>query len=326
MIGFFCKPKILVFFVSFNCNLRCAMCSAWIKQKQVKEPDLNQIRTLFADKILKESLEIINITGGEPTLRGDLSEIIKLILQNCSKIKRIDISTNGVNTLQVVDQIERILALLLPTNIKLTTSISLDGLEEVHEQVRQTQKIFANIENTIYALKELMALYPFFNLGINMTISRFNYKIAEEVKRYVQDKGLGINFTLSALSDIGVESMPVKDNFEMQAEEKEEFIISLKKMQKAGEFNQDYLNFMAHWLLTGKRNGNCAFRKGKSILLEPSGDLYLCGNFKEFKIGNIFSEPFSRMRSRIPGISKYYARRCLTCSSNCYITEANTKS
>lgn len=319
---FFCRPKILVFFVSFNCNLRCAMCSAWVKKKQINDPTLAQIGVAFNDKVLKGSIEVVNITGGEPTLRKDLPEIVKIILKNCLRLKRLDISTNGVDTAQVLDQIERVLALLLPTESKLGVSISLDGIGNIHEQVRNVEGIFGRIEQTIYGLKELMPLYPGFTLGLNMTISKLNCGAMGEVKSYAKSKGLGVSFTISALSDIGVESIRVRDRFEMNQEEKSNVVPFIEKLAGQNEIDKRYADFLKEWLMTGRRRGSCAFRQGKSLLLEPSGDVYLCGNFKDFRIGNIFLEPFVKMRKRIGGFSKRFPEKCFKCVSNCYIQEA----
>jgi MoaA/NifB/PqqE/SkfB family radical SAM enzyme len=296
------------------------MCFAWIKQKQIRELTLHEIRTIFNDGVLKNNLEVINITGGEPTLRRDLAEIVKIILQSCLRLKRLDISTNGVNTAQVIDQIERVLALLLPTNVRLTVSISLDGVGEVHEQVRQTPGIFNKVEQTIDSLKELMTLYPFFCLGLNMTISRLNYNAIEETRKYAIDKGIGINFTLSAISDIGVESIRVREKFELNKDEKKTVASFMQKLASLGELDQHYAYFLIAWLLTGKRQGECAFRKGKSLLLEPNGDIYLCGNFKDFRIGNLLQEPLKQsLIFDRNNLTKKYKIKCETCNSNCYI-------
>lgn len=322
LMRFFCRPKIMVFFISFNCNLRCAMCSAWIKQRQIQEPTLAQIGVAFNDKVLRDSIEVVNITGGEPTLRKDLSEIVKIILKNCLRLKRLDISTNGVDTAQVLDQVERVLAILLPTESKLGVSISLDGIGRVHEQVRNTEEIFGRIEQTIDGLKELMPLYPGFTMGLNMTISKLNYGVMDEVKNYAKSKGLGVNFTLSALSDIGVESIRVRDRFEMNQEEKSNVADFLEELSGQNEIDKRYADFLKEWLVNGRRRGSCAFRQGKSLLLEPNGHVYLCGNFKEFRMGNIFLEPFAKMRKRIVGFSGSFPEKCFKCASNCYIREA----
>ena len=314
------RPKILVFFTSYNCNLRCAMCSAWVKQKLIKEPTLDEVRAIFNDDLLRNNLEVINITGGEPTLRADLAEIVKIILQKCSRLKRIDISTNGVNTPQVIDQVERILALLLPIDVRLTASISLDGVGAMHEQVRQTAGIFNKVEQTIEGLKELKGLYHFFDVGLNMTISKLNYKSIEEVKRYAQRIGVGVNFTLSAISEIGVESIKLRDKFEMNQGQKDAVASFFKELPVPGELSQQYLDFLNAWLLNGKRQGNCAFRQGKSLLLEPNGEIYLCGNFKEFGIGNLLQASLKQLsKFNRDKLAKQYKIKCAGCNSNCYI-------
>jgi len=296
------------------------MCYAWVKQKLIKEPTLDEIKTIFNDRVFKNNLKVINITGGEPTLRHDLPEIIKIILQSCVNLKCIDISTNGVNTQQVIDQIECILALLLPTNVKLTVSISLDGIYDTHERVRQTQGIFRGIDQTIDRLKELMELYPFFNLGLNMTISKLNYNAIEEVQGYAIRKKLGVSFTLSAISDIGVESVRMRDKFEMTQEEKNKVALSFKDLLRAGILDSEYARFLFTWLETGKRDSDCAFRRGKALLLEPSGDIYSCGNYKDFRIGNLLQVPLkeSAFFNR-NNLAKEYKIKCETCNSNCYI-------
>lgn len=320
----FCiKPKILVFFVSYSCNLRCIMCSSWIKQRESKEASLEEIGNIFNGKILKNNLEVINITGGEPTLRDDLVQIIKIILNSCHKLKQIDISTNGVNTPQVVDKIERILALLLPAELKLSVSISIDGVGETHEQVRQSPGIFAKIEQTIDSLKELMFLYPFFSVGFNMTISNINSDKIEEVYIYAKKRGVGVSFTLSAISDIGVESIRAGRKFEIEVKKKDGMSAFFKRLSESGDINHTYADFLLTWLSKGERKGSCAFRQGKSVLLEPTGELYLCGNFREFRLGNIFKTSFDEMikHNKIP--YKDYKIKCQTCNSNCYIDSAH---
>jgi len=297
------------------------MCYSWVKQKQTQEPSINDIQHIFDNQLIRENLEIVNITGGEPTLRSDLSEIIKIISRNCIHLKRIDLPTNGVNTLQILDQVERILTILLPTSIKLTVCISLDGVGETHELVRGRENIFANIEQTMEGLKELMYLYHFFHFGLNMTISKLNYHAIEEVSDYAFKKRIGINFTLSAISEIGVESIRMREKFEMNEEEKNKVALSLENLSKSGMMEPNYMQFVLKWLRTGRRNGDCAFRKGKAFLLEPNGETYLCGNFKDFRICNILKEPFEIGWKRRNAVFRSSSHRCASCVSNCYIEE-----
>ncbi len=295
------------------------MCYIWAKQDWFKEFSLTEIQNLFNEQLIRNNLEIINITGGEPTLHPGLIEIIKIILKNCIHLKRIDISTNGVNTLQIIDQIEQILTILLPTDVKLTVSISLDGVGGVHEQVRGVPGIFDKIEQTIDGLKELILLYPFFSIGFNMTISKLNYFAIKEIREYAKQKDIGINFTLAAISEIGVESFHLRREFELDQKEKEIVISSLEELSQSQELNSSYIKFLLTWLKTNKRSGNCAFRNGKAFLLEPNGETYVCGNFRDGWVGNVTKEPFGKIYSRIPFTLKHLSHRCLTCASNCYM-------
>lgn len=295
------------------------MCYIWLKQTRAKELSVAQIREVFNDGLIKNNLEIINITGGEPTLRPDLDEIVKIILGKCSRLKRIDLSTNGVDTSGVVDQIERVLAILLPAKVKLTVSISLDGVGETYEQVRGVPDIFVNVERTIKELTELMSLYRSFSLGFNMTITKLNYQAVEAVEKYASQKNIGINFTLAALSEIGVESMKVRDKFELDDEQKKRVVLSLKDMADVGAIDNDYLKFLTAWLKTGERTTKCAFKLRKAFLLEPNGDAYMCGNFKEARMGNILEEPFGDMWRRSADTIKRVSDKCLNCASNCYL-------
>lgn len=313
-------PAIMVLFSSFRCNSRCVMCSAWRKQKDNLELKAAQIERIFSDKVLSKSLEIINITGGEPTLREDLVDIIKILASRCRNLKRIDIPTNGIDTIQVIDTFEKILAFLLQTNINLAVTVSVDGVSGVHDRVRRVDGAFDAIDKTIDELKELMELYPGLSVGLNTTISRLNYDNLEAVLGYAQQKSLGINFTLAAISEIGVESIDSQELFSLDDTQKRRLAGFVDNLTVKGRIDKRYSKFLLQWLHTGMRAGRCAFREGSSVLCEPDGSLYRCGNFKDFKIGNLLETPFARLNyGNGRHFDRAYTMRCKTCNSNCYL-------
>lgn len=313
-----CPARILVLFLGFRCNLRCVMCSGWIKQKETRELTLPDIDKIFQDQNLCQNLEIINLTGGEPTLRENLDQIVQLAVRGCPRLRRIDLSTNGVRSEQVLDAVERLLAVLLPTNIRLTTCVSLDGIGELHERIRGQEHIFAAIDRTIKALKELMGLYTSFDLGLNMTVGRLNYFAIDDVLAYAERLKLGLNFTLAAVSDIGVESRAVREQFELQPAERELLALKFLQLRQAHLIQSPYADFLIRWLKTGQRKGNCAFQEGEAVLIEPTGNTYCCGNFKDGRIGNILNESFATLRQNSQQARRLTKKHCLKCVSNCY--------
>ncbi len=313
------KPKIIIFFITYKCNARCIMCHAWQKQAYSNDLSLKEIEKIFSNKLISSNLEIINLTGGEPTLRSDLSDIVKILLKYCHRLKRIDIPSNGINTQQVLDQIEKIIALLLPTDVKLSVTVSLDGVGHIHEAIRGIPDMFKNVDQTIQGLKELQSLYPHLSLGLNTVISKINYQHLHENRDYALKNNLGLNFTLATISEIGVESIEMRDRFKMREDERGELIPFFKKLFDNKEIELIYGKFIINILRTGRRNNGCNFRRGKAILLEPNGNAYMCGNFKEFKLGNLSREETAEVFKNNRKFSNNVWRRCLKCESNCYL-------
>lgn len=316
------KPKILVLFTSYLCNSQCIMCYTWKKQNSSRQLSINDLESMLNDKILSSALEIVNVTGGEPTLRPDLVEIVDLIVHKCKKLKRIDMPTNGINTEQIIDKIESILALLLPTDVKLSVTVSLDGIEGVHEKIRGIQGCFSKVEKTIKEIKELQSIWPEFSFGLNATINKLNYNNLDQLKEYAVKQNIGMNYTLGAISEIGVESVHMLNKFHIDSQISGEVIKFFESNARDNFIKQDYAELVINLLKNGKRKPVCAFKSKKAILVEPDGRTYMCGNFKEFFIGNILEKPFEKISRNISHIKNNQWKRCLTCESNCYIEEA----
>ena len=316
------SPSIVVLFTSYRCNARCIMCGAWRKQNKYPELSPSDIGKIFSDKVLSRSIKVVNLTGGEPTLRKDLVGVMKALVSSCINLERIDISTNGIRSEEVVDTIEQALAFLLPHKVKLGVSISLDGIGRTHNEVRGTPGAFEGVEKSIPELKELMRLYPWFSVGLNFTINRDNCHDLDNVFKYSLSHGLGANFTLAADSEIGVESLSVSRGFSLDDKQKEIVSGFIRRLKDSGHLHAQYVDFLLHWLACGKRHGPCAFQKGMSILCEPDGNAYACGNFKDFHIGNILKKPFSDNIIPKNKFDASYQKQCIRCNSNCYIESA----
>jgi len=159
--------------VTDMCNMKCKVCYIWKKPKN--DLSLNDFRAIFRKF---KGLNWISFTGGEPFLRDDLVDIIDIAMKECSNLHTISIPTNGFFTKKIMKDVKRVLKSDIPS---LYVSISLDGLENVHDSVRGVKGSFKKAVNTFELLKNLGDRR--LKVHFEYTISRFNEgRLPETVK------------------------------------------------------------------------------------------------------------------------------------------------
>ena len=89
------------------CNFKCPYCRGLKNEiygnRKIKELSLNEIKRNIDYWCENEPLENIRFSGGEPTLHKDIVEIVKYSKEK--GIKRIAISTNGSNKIELYKQL-----------------------------------------------------------------------------------------------------------------------------------------------------------------------------------------------------------------------------
>jgi Fe-coproporphyrin III synthase len=160
----------VILFVTSRCNAFCKTC--------FYHEELNQPGDLTFAQIEKVSLTMPPITdlwlsGGEPTLRRDLPEIIDLFIRN-NGVNRVIIPTNALIKSRVYEIVDQ--ALSQHPNIDLYLNIALDGYGETHDRIRGVpgnwEKALDCIRS-LYPLKETYAAR--FRLNVNTVVCAENY-------------------------------------------------------------------------------------------------------------------------------------------------------
>ncbi|MBI3385655.1 radical SAM protein, partial [Candidatus Gottesmanbacteria bacterium] len=144
--------------VTMLCNSRCIHCDIW------KNRGLDFL-PVDVYKKLPDSLEMVDITGGEPFLRPDIPEIVKTVRGACPKA-RILITTNGF----LPAKIQKNIAAIRAADPAIAFRISLDGWEETHEKVRGIPKAFALVQETLGILKKAGVV----DIGLTFTLMTVN--------------------------------------------------------------------------------------------------------------------------------------------------------
>ncbi len=169
-----------IFFITSRCNAKCETC--------FYHAELNQPGDLTFEQIEKVSRTMPPITdlwlsGGEPTLRHDASEIIDLFVRN-NGVERVIIPTNGLIKARVYEIVER--ALGTHAHLDLYLNIALDGYGETHDRVRGVP---GNWQKTLDCIR---ALYPLkerfadrFRLNVNTVVCAENFGEIEKLAGFL---------------------------------------------------------------------------------------------------------------------------------------------
>jgi MoaA/NifB/PqqE/SkfB family radical SAM enzyme len=161
----------VIFFITSRCNARCQTC--------FYHEELNRPGDLTFEEIEKVSRTMPPVTdlwlsGGEPTLRHDASEVIDLFVRQ-NGVRRLIIPTNGL----VKDRASEIVSRALETHARLHLylNVALDGYGETHDRVRGVPGNWGR------ALDCIRSLYPVkerfgerFRLNVNTVVCAENYR------------------------------------------------------------------------------------------------------------------------------------------------------
>jgi MoaA/NifB/PqqE/SkfB family radical SAM enzyme len=85
-------PYAVTFYVTHKCNLACSYCTQ--KEPDVFSDELGTADTIRLLRRIRKESDSIVITGGEPTLRGDIEEIVAAARFDC-KFRSVLLITNG---------------------------------------------------------------------------------------------------------------------------------------------------------------------------------------------------------------------------------------
>ncbi len=117
-------PYAVTFYVTHKCNLACSYCTQ--KEPDVFSEELDTAGTLRVLKRIRRETDSIVITGGEPTLRPDIEEIVMAARFGC-KFRSLLLITNGTlldRRRQVLDGVTGLIVSLDALQADPTNSLS----------------------------------------------------------------------------------------------------------------------------------------------------------------------------------------------------------
>ncbi len=189
------RPLHLTFFLTRKCNAHCPFCF------YLKSPDNPQTAApeLSLDEIERISRSLgrllwLAFSGGEVYLRKDLVEVSK-IFYGRNRPAIMLYPSNGLMPDLIRDQTERILAHCRDSIV--VVKLSLDGVGNDHDRLRDTRGNFDKTMRTHALLHDLLDAYPNFELGFNTLLTAQNQYKAEAIIDFVGGLGGRTTHTIS---------------------------------------------------------------------------------------------------------------------------------
>lgn len=136
------KPKALNLNIIDSCNSKCTMCNIWKNEDSI-DISPEQLREILSDPLYNE-LQHVGVTGGEPTLRNDLPDIYRVIIETLPSLKGVSMITNAINENDVKSRILAINDICKKQQMNFSVMVSIDGVGSTHDRVRGIKNNFAS--------------------------------------------------------------------------------------------------------------------------------------------------------------------------------------
>ncbi|MBI5237006.1 MAG: radical SAM protein [Deltaproteobacteria bacterium] len=281
--------------VTYRCNSRCIMCNTWQfpseKKSEIRPADLETLPSMIR----------LNITGGEPFLKNDLSDILEVVRK---KAKRVVISTNGFLTKTIIE--------VMKHHRDVGIRISFDGIGDTHDRIRGAGMAHRRALETLRGLKELGIK----DLGIAVTISDQNAKDLVPLFKLAGEHGVELaTAVLHNAYYFHKEDNEIVDKQLVEAEIMNLIRVYLRSSHPKNWFRAYFTKGILDQMYGKPRELRCTMATD-SFYIDPYGNVRPC-NVMDMPFGNIKKKPFQEIWSS-PEAQK--ARRCVeSCTSNCWM-------
>ncbi len=257
------RPISVSFEITYNCNAKCKHCDLG---DYVKEPRLGP--EVFADRFEELRPVVAQISGGEPMLRKDLTDIVRS-MKDRDPVAVFVLTTNA----QTLNE-ERYLK-LRDAGID-QFCLSLDYPDERQNEFRSLKRNFEHISQ----LAPRLAQYGNKDLIMACVVQSDNFRDLPRIAELAREWGVAVNFSTYNSLRTGNKDYLISSPEDLA--ELEQIVNRLLEMQSDG-----YAILSSEWTLRQMirffrdgRQPNCMAGK-RFLIVNPWGKLTPCGMFRD---------------------------------------------
>lgn len=299
------RPYKFLLELTEHCNSRCQTCDIWKKPEAGEKASLS---LKHAERLLsdfgKHTLWLA-LSGGEITLYKDFPELALLIRKYCPHLKLVTFTTNGLNPTKALEFAK----ILKNLGADIFVTVSLDGDEMTHDQIRGIDGNYAKAHQTFQLLSEANITAHW-----GLTVSELNKKFIEndrslipKIKAFTFAHSHGIYKKENTISNHSLVTLLSK-------------ISSAYKISTLGEaFEWVYVRLARSHIQLNKKNLIPCEVIGTSLHIRPNGNIQPCmfvnslGSLESDSVSSLLQTPALQTK-----MADYRKGKCPGCWMNCY--------
>ncbi len=293
----------LTIIATYRCNSRCQMCYIW----QNPTPSREEV-TLETLEKLPGGFDNLNVSGGEPTLRRDLAEMIDVVYP---KARITEISSNGLHCEKLLPIIKK------HPNVKVR--LSLEGNEITNNRIRGEKDGFARKLQGIRMLRDGGGT----DLGFAIVIQDENADQLVRVYELAREEGVELaTSTLHNAWQFYKNDNHFYDRVKV-AREVERLITAMLRTRKPKNWFRAYLNLgLIEKILGHDRLLPCTAGTDFAFI-DPWSDVWACNVRSDLPLGNLAKQSWDDIINSEP--ARESVRKVKACQQNCWmVTTART--
>ena len=289
------KPRAVSLEITHNCIAKCIMCNIWKIPKETPNLSISKWIRLLSSELFSDLVEM-DITGGEPFLREDLSDFIDAVCnlkQNHLKaLKSVAVTSNAFLTRHILDNVELALPKLREKGIDLIMVCAMDAIGELHEKIRNYKNAWTKADQTIQGLRVLRSKFPNLIIGLKTTVLPVNVGELDKIAAYADSNGLFTIISPCIITKGRYMNPELADALTFKPKDIEAMLRFFQGESSRWSYHE---NRLVHYFRTGvmKKPCTCGFNY---FFVRSNGDLFLCPLIDE-SVGNVEEVPLKKLLS-----------------------------
>jgi MoaA/NifB/PqqE/SkfB family radical SAM enzyme len=263
------------FYVTYRCNLRCAHCNLF------DAPEVpNELTTADYEHFFRRNPDLlfVSFSGGEPTLRDDLPDLVQLAARSARRPVTVSLNLNGFLVERSRDAV-RVALDGLDRRAKLIVLVSSDGPPSVHNRMRGHPEAYERAERTLDALRAMEG--PQLEVRRSTCVSPFNLERATAFLAQLQSSGEPHHL---CFYQYGSHYDHTERHRDVYRSFRRELPAVLQQIQRTGRaadpVGRIYLDLATlYYAQRRPRSPLPCYAADASVIVGPAGDVLPCINF-----------------------------------------------